>query len=321
MDAWDFVVHEAATTEQRRRSFTPAARYEGQLPGLNVSDLVNPTVEWSASRLETYRACAFRFFSHYGLHLSELNEEQVEADAATRGTVMHEMLEDALSPLAAAQRPLDEAGLAEAIERLSTSGRQLWESAPARHAFGRAALWRFEATTAIALLESLLTREAAHGARLGNIAVVGGERRFVRPLPGIDPPMLVQARIDRVDATGDTIQVVDYKTGRLIIRKDIEEGRRLQLQLYALVAGAELGARRLVARYAFLRPGKKEWDIDNARAIDAGFLDNAAQIASSVRTSVTGGAFEVAPTVECPTYCEARTLCRVNHFSRSKTWS
>ncbi len=322
MPAWDHVVREAAAIEQRRRSFTPAGRYEGQLAGLDVTDLVAPTVQWSASRLETYRACPFRFFARYGLHLGELDEEQAEADAATRGTVMHEMLHDALEPIAQAGRPLDKASLAEAIARLRDSGRQLWDSAPGRHAFGRAALWRYQAPTALADLEALLTREAEYAAQFGDMAVVGGERSFIGPLRGIEPPLILQATVDRVDAGDGIVQIVDYKTGRAITRKDLEEGRRLQLQLYALVAGDALGAGRLIAHYAFLRPDNKEWALDNSRAEDIGLIESAAEVASSVRSSVAGGAFDVDPELpECPTYCEARTLCRVNHFSRSKSWS
>ena len=85
---------------------------------------------WSASRLESYRTCAFQFFSRYALHLYEVEEELGEADAAVRGTVVHEILEDAVVPLAADGRPLIPDTVDLVIERVRSVGRRLWDDAP-----------------------------------------------------------------------------------------------------------------------------------------------------------------------------------------------
>ena len=320
MPAWDTVVRAAAPTEQARRSFASAGAYEGQLPGIDVAQLVGPETVWSATRIEAYRTCSFQFFARYALRLSELDEELPQADAATRGLVMHAMLDDALADLVAQQRPFDATGLEGAKQRLRIEGRTIWNAAPVKWSFGRAALWRYETDLAIKQLESLLDRESAMSMSLGMTAVIGGERKFEQRLPGIEPPLLLQANVDRIDASDDAILVVDYKTGRVISWADVEAGRRLQLQLYAIVAAAELGKPRQFSRYAFLRPPAKDWNLDSAR--DPAILDTAAEVAAEVRTAVTHGDFAVAPEVtDCPTYCAARTLCRVNHFSRAKTWS
>lgn len=282
--------------------------------------LVAPETEWSASRFESYRTCPFQFFAHYGLNLSELVEEQDEADAATRGRVVHEMLEDALAPLVEQRSPLDAAGVALAGERLRTRGLDIWNEAPAKHAFGRVALWRYEGESIVDDLVAWLEREAAAGEALGVTRVVGGEQEFLQALPGVAPPLLVQARIDRVDQSGGALQVVDYKTGRPIPRSDVESGRRLQLQLYSIVAGAQLNASRLIARYSFLRPGN-DVSLDSGHAEDRAVLDDATRVAAEVRESVRTGHFEVHPEPpDCPSYCDFRTMCRVNNFSRSKSW-
>lgn len=321
MTAWDLVVAPAARAEQRRRSFAGGGRHEGYIPGADTARIVHTEVQWSASRLESYRTCPFQFFGRYALRLDELDQEQSEADAATRGLVMHEMLEDALAPLAASSRPLDGSTLEEVIGRLRTHGRAIWDDAPRKHAFGRVALWRHEADTIITRLEELLRRELEATQTFGMTSVAGGERRFVGPLPGVDPPLLLLAQVDRVDLGEGAIQVVDYKTGSFIGRSEVDNGRRLQLQLYALIAGAELGATRLIARYAFVRPGSTWW-LDSAQPNDRAALELAATIASGIRDDVTAGHFQVAPLLgECPTWCAARTICRVNHFSRAKTWT
>lgn len=319
--AWAPVVRIAPGIEQRRRSFATAGMHEGALPGADMGWLVAPGVPWSPSRLESYRTCPFQFFASYALKLHELDDEDTQADAATRGTVMHDMLDEAIAPLVPRGLPLVPATVPEVIERLRTLGRARWDRAPEEHSFGRAALWRYEGRVALDQLEAMVNREALHNQALGIEAVVGGEKEFNATLLGSDPSMALLGRADRVDRGVNLIQIVDYKTGRSISKAEVTSGRRLQLQLYALAAQEQFGDVRLVARYSFLRPPKDEWTLDSADAEDRAILAAAAQTSIEVRAAVTAGRFEVLPqTTPCPSYCSFRLACRVNAFSRSKTW-
>ena len=322
--AWPLVVRTAASAERRRRSFGAAGAREGDLRGSGhgLEWLTGDDVRWSASRLEAWRTCAFQFFGRYALGLSEVEDEAAEADAAIRGSVVHDVLEDALGPLAEAGLPLVPDTLDDALRRLRESGRAIWDEAPARRAFGRAALWRFEWEETAADLEGLLRREAAHNAALGVERIEGRELVIASALPGVDPPLRLTGRIDRADAGQGFVQIVDYKSGRAISRADVESGRRLQLQLYALAARAQLGAPRVVARYAWLSPHAREWTLDTADGGDEALVAEAARHAADVREAVAGGDFRVNPTVPaCPRYCEFRAACRVNQYSRYKRWS
>jgi RecB family exonuclease len=322
LPAWAHNVRVAAPVEQQRRSFTSAGRFEGVVPGVDVGWLLESERTWSPSRLESYRTCSFQFFGGYALGLRELDEQQEQADAATRGTVMHAMLEEAIEPLAQRGAGLDTTTAAEVVDRLRTLGRATWDRAPEEHAFGRAALWRYEGDLALDQLASMVWREARLNEAIGVTAVVGGEQEFTSTLPGIDPPMLISGRSDRVDRGPGLIQIVDYKTGRPIEEREVTSGRRLQLQLYALAARAQFGDVRLVARYAFLRPPQHEWSLDSSNAEHQLILADAAEIAASVRSEVRAGAFQVSPQVTpCPSYCSFQHVCRVNSFSRYKTWN
>ena len=322
LEAWPLVVRTAAPAEQRRRSYASAGTREGAIPGVDVGWLTGPDARWSASRLESYRTCAFQFFSRYALRLSEVDEERAEADAAIRGTVVHEILEDALEPLFEDEQALAPDTVDAAIGRLRERGRTLWDEAPARHAFGRAALWRFAWDDVAEDLEGLLRREAEVNEALGIERVVRQELPVDAALPGIEPELRLVGRIDRVDRGAGFAQIVDYKSGRPIGRADLESGRRLQLQLYALAARQQLGAERIVARYAYLDPRARDWDLDTARAGDAALIEEAAALAGEVRASVASGDFRVDPQVDpCPTFCDFRHICRVNQFTRWKTWS
>ena len=320
--AWPLVVRAAAPVEQRRRSFESAGRHEGALRDGALERLVGPDVRWSASRVETYRTCAFQFFSRYGLRLYEVEDELSEADAAIRGTVIHEVMEEALGALAEADQPLTPGTEDEAVRRMHERGRELWLSAPDRHHFGRAALWRLAWEDTAANLELLIRREAKHNEALGTTSIAGIEEPIGIALPGIEPELRLHGKIDRVDSGPGFAQIVDYKSGREIRRSAVEKGERLQLQLYALAAREQLQAERLIARYAYLDPRATEWVLDSAEPADEALIEEAARQADDVRSLVAAGDFRVDPPVPaCPKYCEFRHICRVNQFSRWKQWT
>ena len=112
--------------------------------------------------------------------------------------------------------------------------------------------------------------------------------------------------------------IVDYKSGKAISRSDLEKGERVQLQLYGYAGRGETRAGRVIARYAWLDPQARKWDIDSSRAEDAWLLDHVAEVAREVREAVASGDFRVNPQVPCPTWCSFRHVCRVNGYSRWK---
>ena len=318
-DAWP-VVRLAAVNEQRRRSWGNAGVYEGRLDAGLVPFLTNSDAVWSASRLESYRTCSFQFFSQYALRLRTLDDEMETADAATRGTVVHEIMQDAMQALIAGAEALTPNTLGEAIDRLRTNGPGIWDSAPAKYGIGRAALWRLGAQTAFQEMEMLLEREAEASERLGVTSIIGAEEEIRTTLP-LDPPLRVVARLDRLDEGDGLVVIVDYKSGRHIPKSHVLDGRRVQLQVYAHAARARAGAEQVVARYAWLNPNHAQWELDSSNSGDEAALEHAVGIAGDVRAGVESGDFRVNPQVTpCPSYCAFMHICRVNGFSRWKQW-
>ena len=314
----------ARSTKGLRRRATPAAplgtrmKYEGVLPPSLVSRLTGANAVWSASRLESYRTCAFQFFSRYALRLQEVDEEMEGADAATRGAIVHDILQDALEPLIEHGQPLTSQTLEEALARLLANGAQIWNNAPAKYGFGRAALWRLDAENTLRQIELLLRREAELSDQFGVTRILGAEKGIQASLP-LDPPMRVTAAIDRLDQGNGLVVIVDYKSGRGISRADVANGRRLQLQLYGYLGREETGAERIIARYAWLDPNIRQWHIDSFKEDDDAILKNVVEVAGQVRSSVESGDFRVFPHVQpCPVYCSFKHICRVNEFSRWK---
>lgn len=321
MPSWA-TIRSAIPIEQLRRSFVGAGRYEGQVPSASLERLTGSEATWSPSRFESYLMCSFHFFSQYGLRLRELDEELDSGDAATRGTVAHEMLEAALSPLAAEGRALNTDSVEEAVHRLRISGPPIWKRAPEQYGFGRAALWRIDGESMLVALEALLRREADRSSTLGISSIVGTEVDVTGEIETDGPPLRVSGKVDRLDRAGTLLQVVDYKTGREIERRDVVTSRRVQLQLYTYLARKQLGGGRTVARYSYLDPLNEKWDLDTAEDADATLIDQAVAAAVGVRDAVESGSFHVSPSVPaCPSYCSFLNICRVNEFSRSKQWS
>ena len=321
MPSWA-TIRSAIPIEQVRRSFVGAGRYEGQVPAPHLERLTGREVTWSPSRFESYLMCSFHFFGRYGLRLSELDEELSSADAATRGTVAHEMLETALSPLAAEGRALNSDSVDEAVHRLQVDGPAIWERAPEQYGFGRAALWRIDGESMLVALEALLRREADRSSALGISSIVGTEVDVTGEIETDGRPLRVFGKVDRLDRDGALLQVVDYKTGREIERRDVVMGRRVQLQLYTYLARKQFGGGRTVARYSYLDPLNEKWDLDTGKDADSTLIDQALAAATRVRDAVESGNFQVSPSVPaCPSYCSFLNVCRVNEFSRAKQWS
>ena len=315
--AWP-VVRKAAAVEQRRRSFSNAGVYEGRLAAGLAPGLTGTNAVWSASRLESYRTCAFQFFGHYALRLEEMDEEMDGADAAMRGTMVHEILQEVLKPLVERGAALTPDTLPEAIERLRTRGAEMWSDAPEVKGFGRAALWRLDAETTLRQIEMMLGREAERSKAAGVTRIIGAEEQVITSLP-LDPPMRVTAGIDRLDEGSGLVVIVDYKSGSQITRAQVADGRRLQLQLYGYLGQERAKAQRVIARYAWLDPNTTNWDIDSSRKEDAAILDSVIAVAGAARSAVESGDFRVFPQVQpCPSYCSFKHICRVNEFSRWK---
>ena len=318
-EPWD-IVRTAAVNEQRRRSWDNAGVYEGRLDAGLVPTLTNADAVWSASRLESYRTCSFQFFSNYALRLRALDEEMETADAATRGTVIHAILQDAMAPLIEGGQPLTPSTLAETIELLKANGPDIWNDAPVEHGFGRAALWRLDWEAVFQELRVMLEREAEASQRLGVTRIVSAEGQIETRLP-LDPPLKVMGVVDRLDAGDGFAVVVDYKSGRAISEAEVMDGRRVQLQIYAHLARANVDAERIIARYAWLNPNHRRWELDSSNDKGREALEDVVEIAKGVRDDVESGDFRVNPQVSpCPSYCDFQHICRVNTFSRSKRW-
>jgi RecB family exonuclease len=125
-------------------------------------------------------------------------------------------------------------------------------------------------------------------------------------------------------ASHSGLLVVDYKTGRLPSEADIDEGRNLQLPLYAAAAEQILGRpslggvfhhvgedprMRFFAAFKFAR--KKYSACEDYPQRQAAAMAKAQEFIDSM----AGGRFDLLPKKKCPTWCPYRRIC---HFSPAR---
>ena len=119
--------------------------------------------------------------------------------------------------------------------------------------------------------------------------------------------------MDRIDRGPDgRLRVIDYKAGStLISARELAEGHRLQLPLYALAVQQALGAE--VAGGFYWHIGKaspSSLKLEKFEGGVAGAIDTAVQYALDIASSVRAGQFAPAPPEEgCPAFCPAAAFC------------
>lgn len=217
----------------------------------------------SASSLQTYATCPLQFWLDRVLGVRDLDDpaEDDTIDAATKGSLVHEVLERFLREALPAEgepgrdpdEPWSPAELARARELLDETAAELEASGLT----GRPLLWHAQKARLRRQLTRILTLDSAlrRGRRSRPIAV---EDPFGR---NDQAPLTLHLKrsgevslagyIDRVDRTDDgTLVVTDYKTGKgsgydripqvggkILDDADlVDRGRKLQLVMYALAA-------------------------------------------------------------------------------------
>ncbi len=217
----------------------------------------------SATRLELFAACAFRYFASYGLGLSE--REEFRYTGADRGTLLHE-------------------GLRLYAERVRKSGRR-WQDVPSEEmeslcrsciqeacaGYGHMLFDESKNAYEIRRLMRLLlrtVRNLTEELSRGDFVPSGFEVAFrasalpVLSLPLKDGSLSLSGQIDRIDICEDGpeiyVKIVDYKSGSTDFRlSSVYHGLQLQLPVYltaALYRTEEMTGKKAVPAALFYHP-------------------------------------------------------------------
>ena len=224
----------------RLRGGVGSSVYEGDLSDLGVAFAREFGADhtWSASRLESYRACPFFFYVGSVLGLESREEPTEGLDARQLGTLYHRILEEVYQ----APSVRDPTDLEQLLSALPVVGAAVLDPAPEEQGFRETAWW---VQTRAEILENVRRTLVALTELPGDFVPHLHEAAF--GLKGQPPLVIGQGQasfrlrgfIDRVDrAPTGQVRVIDYKTPApwAYTQKAVAEGKKLQLPLYALAA-------------------------------------------------------------------------------------
>ena len=174
------------------------------------------------TQVETWMRDPYAIYARHILNLKALDPLDADPGAAERGQAVHKALDSFLREVGEEMPP-------DAYERLLAHGRAAFGAVLERP--GVRAFWwpRFERIAAWFL-------EQEH-ARRQTCVTLATEVQASLALPGPAGPFTLTAKADRIDRLDDgALAIIDYKTGALPLKREVERGMAPQLPLEAMLA-------------------------------------------------------------------------------------
>jgi ATP-dependent helicase/DNAse subunit B len=284
---------------------------------------------FSATYLETYAECPYRYLLGEILRLGPLEEPErlLRIDALTRGAVVHRILQRFIASLTDPITPADaeehRAALLEIIEE------ELADT-EARGLTGAPLLWSADRTEIVDDLLAWLDLqlgaptpythsevEVAFGASFGDELRSALARDEPLEIEVGGRRLLLKGVIDRIDyVPNGAYRVVDYKTGAgggLPRHGELKGGRSLQLPLYVLAGGLLLGVDHRLGEAAYhvvSRRGRLRQIPFTGADLEARRHDFE-RVLGRILDGIASGDFHPEPSDETCRYCNFKHLCDV----------
>ncbi|MEQ8675076.1 MAG: PD-(D/E)XK nuclease family protein [Aggregatilineales bacterium] len=315
-------------------------RYSGVLENdaliYEAAQAFRPDVKWSASRLNDYGVCGFKFFAKRLLKLEPLDEPEIGLDHLQRGSLNHKILELTYEQVGEHGMTITEENQAEALTILESVAGQVFSTAPDDFGFRVDGSWEIEQQIILRRLHALVTADfsaknpidKAFGTRERiphqQEAFFGNDEDFIDvPLENGDTLRLL-GFIDRIDREGERVVIIDYKGSTTIALSEMEEGRNVQMMVYMLAA------EQLFTRQGLTVAGGAFWHLNNRGLSGTIKMDDAGR--ESIRQAQAHiveylergrqGDFAVHANKpdkgKCIHHCDYSHLCRMSMTNRYK---
>jgi ATP-dependent helicase/nuclease subunit B len=306
------VLHSAAVLRARLAD-QPHSPFEGDLTRLSeqLSANYGPDQIWSSSRLEAYGLCPLHFWLGQDLALEPHQPPQEGFDVFILGSMYHEILEEVYRQ-AGVETDADRL-----LELLPVIAQQVFDTAPQAYGFRPTPLWEIQQRELEHILAQTLTALAE--AMVGNVPLAQEQVFGMRGQPPLvirrgNDELRLRGFIDRVDRDPDgRLCIIDYKSGSTPIQgRDLAEGRRLQIALYALAARDALDLGEVGDGFY--------WHIGSAKASQLKLADYEGGVAGALETAsahafehiaeIRAGHFSPSPPAAgCPAHCPGVGFC------------
>lgn len=309
--------------EDERREALHARRAAAHAGALGVAATAalaaSLPLEWSPTQLETFARCPFRLFLQLGARLPDPEVRDLDQDGRDEGSLLHAVLERFVAERMG-RRAWPPSGGAEDLAEARLHAERIFARFEAEGRTGDPAVWAARREAVLARVERIVRAEARDHEGLAPALV---EHRFGGTSGA--PPVEVEAqgeivrlkgRIDRVDASGERLLVIDYKNARqasayaeLLLPESMGK-TSFQVPAYLLAAGRALpGRATLAATYALLRKAERVKPFvaaaEGAERARGPFAEGVVDVVRRVR----GGDFPIASR-GCES-CAFGAVCRV----------
>jgi len=326
----------------RRWRRAPCDSFDGRIGDPDLLDRLSRRypheVVFSATMLNSFGQCPWQYFATYVLKLAPLARPERRLEAVSRGLFCHDVLFEAFTRLRGERgqgvrlAEIEESRLLAAIEQAVAVVAEPVEARRPPYPV----LWRIQRDQMHREIRDYLFAQRARSG-LPSEATHFELGFGVSQLAGLDPasraePIVlptdageirIRGKIDRVDLVrlegAEGLFVIDYKTGRLPRRSEIEDGTNLQLPIYVEAAeqaldGASLGGafHQIGAEGSTLFAAVKKARDGRYETVD-GFTERrraAVQTVGRFVAAMREGRFDLVPAHKCPGYCPFRQVCQ-----------
>ncbi len=338
-------LRQGRTGEMKRLSQSAHDAYSGYLEKAQsvqkAAAYLDASHRWSASQLNDFGACGYRFFAKRLLKLEALDEPEEGLDVLQLGSLNHAILQEAYEEIEARELAITPKNQQVALDILNEFAARVLYNAEEIYGFRASALWEQEQVVLLRRLRNLVALDFSDESPLNKF---GTERKPYRlewafgftGEPQIRIPLAdgesiqVVGSIDRVDLVDDRLIVLDYKTGSTKIQtREMAEGRNFQMMVYLLALQQLIDYYDLPYRVgggAFFHirsqetSGLIEINADDVTQVDD--ITQAMQYATRYIRQGRSGDFSVQPSSpsdgRCVRYCDYYQLCRLTMTNQFK---
>ena len=342
-----FDLQDSISMLQARQEGQKDSTYNGYLSELVQTGVLKIDMPefFSASRLNDYGKCPFRYWVNHMLGITPIEEPELKLDVRELGEAYHKVLELFYQSIIENNICLNCAGqeqLNPYLNKAIEAGMQWLEKNT--NALAQE-FWPYQKKEMTFRIERFIEKEIERLRKdKEGFTPVKVEASFgmndVPPLVIDDgvTKIKIRGKIDRIDAVGNncpqhlpvqslmagTFKVVDYKSGSgTISEKEALYGRNMQLPVYALACSGVLFPDKKVKSGNYLSIssgksiGKLEFD-KQKNPEDINLLDNTKDKILSYKKSMAKGNFSVRPNGSevCKT-CDHFQICRIPELSAS----
>lgn len=326
---------------ERERSIHP--EYNGVLQDAEVVASLQKVLpkEYSASALEVYAACPFRYLGERVWNQAAFGIASEDVEPNTEGSLLHEVLAKFMEIYQSDS--LRNYELALLADELEATFEDVCLSYVQAGAIVENVFWQVEKPRLWNLLLKWLRFEYAEQAKWAYKPVAlewDFGKKYARPLEltlADGSSFALRGRIDRIDtqvnADGSSkIFITDYKRSTVPGLPQLDKGLDLQLPVYILAAAKVYGKENVVGgAYYNLTKGERQSTLllesigrndmpykerkNGCNADLASFEEFCEATVKAVVEGVRAGKFAVAPNGTCSAYCALKDICRVQELA------